>query len=168
MAFVVHLETNICGEMKSIILSMAMFVLLAGMNLSCKKDECTGKITISYLTFEDYGGIDCGIIINDQSRGVNYVIDSQAGLESTVECTTLPVIDFETYTLLLGSYESEKDLAYRSQAIIRDCETQTLTFRISYDSEQKDSSMLVDYHAVIPKVPDNYEVEFEIQVWQIN
>ncbi|KPL13514.1 MAG: hypothetical protein AMS26_14170 [Bacteroides sp. SM23_62] len=142
--------------------------MLAGMAGSCKKDECTGKITISYQTFDYFGGIDCGIIIDDQSRGFNFVIDHQSGLESLVECSTLPVIDFEKYTLLLGSYESDKDLTYRSQAVIRDCEIQTVTFRISYDTEQKDTSMLVDYHALIPKIPDDYEVEFEIQTWQIN
>ncbi len=154
--------------MKKFFYSISIFLLLAGLAESCKKDECTGKITISYQTFDDFGGIDCGIIINEQSKGLNYVIDNQAGLESLVECTTLPDIDFEKYTLLLGSYESDKDLAYRSQAVIRDCETMTVTFRISYDSEQKDTSMLVDYHAVIPKIPDDYEITFEIQTWQIN
>jgi hypothetical protein len=154
--------------MKKFFYSITIFVLLAGLAESCKKDECTGKITISYQTFEVFGGIDCDNIINEQSKGLNYVIDNQAGLESLVECTTLPDIDFEKYTLLLGSYESDKDLAYRSQAVIRDCETMTVTFRISYDSEQKDTSMLVDYHAVIPKIPDDYEVQFEIQTWQIN
>ncbi|MEE9460507.1 MAG: hypothetical protein V3V53_01645 [Bacteroidales bacterium] len=154
--------------MKKFFYSITIFLLLAGLAESCKKDECTGKITISYQTFDDFGGIDCGIIINEQSKGLNYVIDNQAGLESLVECTTLPDIDFEKYTLLLGSYESDKDLAYRSQAVIRDCETMTVTFRISYDSEQKDTSMLVDYHAVIPKIPDDYEITFEIQTWQIN
>ena len=154
--------------MKKFFYSITIFLLLAGLTESCKKDECTGKITISYQTFDVFGGIDCGIIINEQSKGLNYVIDNQAGLESLVECTTLPDIDFEKYTLLLGSYESDKDLAYRSQAVIRDCETMIVTFRISYDSEQKDTSMLVDYHAVIPKIPDDYEVQFEIQTWQIN
>jgi hypothetical protein len=154
--------------MKKFFFSLTIFVLLAGLTESCKKDECTGKITISYQTFEGFGGIDCGIIIDDQSKGLNYVIDNQARLESLVECSTLPVIDFEKYTLLLGSYESDKDLVYKSQAVIRDCETMTVTFRISYDSEQKDTSMLVDYHAVIPKIPDDYEITFEIQTWQIN
>ncbi len=154
--------------MKKFFYSITIFLLLAGLAESCKKDECTGKITISYQTFEVFGGIDCGNIINEQSKGLNYVIDNQAGLESLVECTTLPDIDFEKYTLLLGSYESDKDLAYRSQAVIRDCETMIVTFRISYDSEQKDTSILVDYHAVIPKIPADYEVQFEIQTWQIN
>ena len=154
--------------MKKNLIIISIFVLLAGLTESCKKDECSGKITISYQTLEAFGGIDCGIIINEQSKGLNYVIDNQAGLESLVECTTLPDIDFDTYTLLLGSYESDKDLAYKNQAIIRDCETMIVTFRISYDSEQKDTSMLVDYHAVIPKIPSDYEVQFEIQTWQIN
>jgi len=154
--------------MKKIILIICIFALMAGLAGSCKKDECTGKITISYQTLDAFGGIDCGIIINEQSKGLNYVLDNQAGLESHVECTTLPDIDFDNYTLLLGSYESDKDLAYKSQAIIRDCETMTVTFRISYDTEQKDTSMLVDYHAVIPKIPADYEVQFEIQTWQVN
>lgn len=154
--------------MKKIVINLAVLILLAGLAESCKKDECTGKITISYQTLEAFGGIDCGLIIDEQSKGFNYVIDNQAGLESRVECSTLPDIDFEKYTLLLGSYESDQDLAFRSQAVIRDCETMTMTFRISYDSEQKDTSMLVDYHAVIPKIPAEYEVQFEIQTWQIN
>lgn len=154
--------------MKKKLIIITVLVLLAGLAESCKKDECAGKITISYQTLEAFGGIDCGFIIDEQNKGLNYVIDNQAGLELLVECSTLPDIDFEKYTLLLGSYESDKDLAYRSQAVIRDCETMTVTFRISYDSEQKDTSMLVDYHAVIPKIPGEYEVQFEIQTWQIN
>jgi hypothetical protein len=154
--------------MKKFLFSMASVVLLSGMAGSCKKDECTGKITISYQTFESFGGIDCGIIIDDQSKGFNFMVDDQAGFESFVECSALPDIDFEKYTLLLGSYESDKDLTYKSQAVIRDCETQTVTFRISYDTEQKDTSMLVEYYAIIPKIPDDYEVQFEIQTWQIN
>ena len=154
--------------MKKNLIIISILVLLSGLTESCKKDECAGKITISYQTLEAFGGIDCGIIISEQSKGLNYVIDNQGGLESLVECTTLPDIDFEKYTLLLGSYESDKDLAYKNQAVIRDCETMTVTFRISYDSEQKDTTMLVDYHAVIPKIPADYEVQFEIQTWQIN
>ena len=154
--------------MRKIVINLTVLILLAGLAESCKKDECTGKITISYQTVEAFGGIDCGLIIDEQSKGLNYVIDNQAGLESRVECSTLPDIDFENYTLLLGSYESDQDLAFRSQAVVRDCETMTVTFRISYDSEQKDTSMLVDYHAVIPKIPAEYEFQFEIQTWQIN
>ena len=149
-------------------LSISISVLLMILAGSCKKDECTGKITISYQTMDAFGGIECGIIIDEQNRGLNFVVGNQAELEALVECSTLPDIDFDVYSLLLGSYESDMDLAYRSQAIIRDCETMTLTYRISYDSEQKDTSVLVDYHAVIPKIPADYEVRFEIQTWQNN
>lgn len=154
--------------MKKLVLGIGILTLFAGLSVSCKKDECTGRITISYQTLEAFGGIGCGIIIDESSKGLNYVIDNQNGLESLVDCTTLPVIDFDKYVLLLGSYESDQDLAYKSQAVIRDCETKTVTYRISYNSEQKDTTMLVDYHAVIPKIPAEYEVEFEIQTWQIN
>jgi hypothetical protein len=154
--------------MKKNLFYINLLIFLAATGGSCKKDECTGKITISYQSLDAFGGIDCGIIINEQSQGFNFIVDNQTVLESLVECATMPVIDFEKYTLLLGSYESEQDLTYRSQAVIRDCETMTLTFRISYDTQQIDSSMLVDYHAVIPKVPVDYEVRFEIQTWQDN
>lgn len=154
--------------MKKLLLGIGILALMTGLAGSCKKDDCTGKITISYQTLEAFGGNECGIIIDEQNKGLNYIVDNQAGLESLVECNTLPDIDFDKYTLLLGSYESDKDLTYRSQAIIRDCETMTVTYRISYESEQIDTSMLVDYHAVIPKIPADYEVQFEIQTWQIN
>ena len=154
--------------MKSSIIYITIIFFLGALGGSCKKDECTGKITISYQTLDAFGGVECGNIINEQTRGLNFRVDDQAGLETLVECNTLPVIDFENYTLLLGSYESDQDLAFRSQAVIRDCESMTLTFRISYDTQQKDTSMLVDYHAVIPKVPADYELQFEIQTWQNN
>jgi hypothetical protein len=154
--------------MKKVVISAAMMCLLAGMAGSCKKDECTGEITLSYQTFDAFGGMACENIINADTKGLNYVIDSQAGLESLVECNALPSIDFDTYTLLLGSYESDKDLTYKDQVVLKDCQTRKVTYRISYESMQHDSSMLVEYHAVIPKVPDDYEVQFEIQTWQIN
>jgi hypothetical protein len=154
--------------MKQLLSHIFILAVMAGMAGSCKKDECTGKITISYQTLETFGGLDCGIIINEQTKGLNYVIDNQAGLEAHVECSSLPDINFDTYTLLLGSYESDIDLAYRSQTVIRDCETMTVTFSISYDTEKNDTSMLVDYHAVVPKIPADYEVQFEIQTWEVN
>lgn len=154
--------------MKKVVIRVAMLCLLSAMTASCKKDECTGEITLSYQTFETLGGVACENIVNDQTKGLNYVIDSQAILESLVECNTLPSIDFDNYTLLLGSYESDKDLSFKDQVVLSDCQTRTVTYRISYETMQHDSSMLVEYHAVIPKVPDDYEVRFEIQTWQIN
>ena len=50
--------------MKKNLIIISILVLLAGLTESCKKDECTGKITISYQTLEAFGGIYCGIIIN--------------------------------------------------------------------------------------------------------
>jgi hypothetical protein len=154
--------------MRRIVSKLCLLAIVGGLAGSCKKDECSGKITISYQTLEAFGGEGCGILINEQTKGLNYVVDSQAGLESFVECTTLPEINFDTYSLLLGSYESETDLAYRDQAVIRDCETRTVTFRISFDTENKDTSMLVDYHAIVPKIPEDYELRFEIQTWEVN
>ena len=87
-------------------------------------------------------------------------------MESLLACDTLPKIDFDKYVLLIGSYESETDLSYKHQAVIRDCETLMVTYRISYDSEGIDTSMLVDYHAIIPKVPEGYIIDFAIEVWQ--
>ena len=141
------------------------FPILIG---SCGKDDCTGKITIPYSLLESFGGIGCSNDINDNTRGMNYVVVDQATMESLLECDTLPQIDFNKYVLLIGSFESELDLSYKSQAVIRDCETRFVTYRISYDSEGIDTAMLVDYHAIIPKVPDGYVIDFEIEVWQPN
>ena len=144
---------------------LLLFIMLFN---ACKKDECTGRTTISYTTIDDFGGFACGNVINDQTRGYNYIVSNQSALETLVECDSLPLIDFEKYVLLLGSYESENDLSYKGQALVRDCETQLLTYTISYNSEGRDTSVLVDYHAIIPKVPDSYEIKFAIEVWQLN
>ena len=134
---------------------------------SCGKDDCSGKTTISYTQLDAFGGVGCGIGLNDNTRGINYVVVDQATMESLLVCDTLPDIDFNRYVLLLGSFESQTDLSYKSQAVIRDCETQMVIYRISYDSKGIDTSMLVDYHAIIPRVPEGYVIDFEIEVWQM-
>jgi len=134
---------------------------------SCNND-CTGKTTISYSTIESFGGTGCGININDNTRGINYVIVDQITMESLLSCDSMPQIDFNNYVLLLGSYESDTDLSFKSQAVIRDCETQMIIFKISYDSQGIDTSMLVDYHAIIPKAPDDYIIDFAIEIWQLD
>jgi hypothetical protein len=136
--------------------------------LSCNKDDCTGKITIPFSHLESFGGAGCGIDINEFTRGLNFVVVDQATMESLLACDTLPRIDFDKYILLIGSFESDVDLSFKNQAVIRDCNTQMVIYRISFESEHTDTSMLVDYHAVIPKIPDGYVIDFEIDVWQVN
>jgi hypothetical protein len=89
-------------------------------------------------------------------------------MESLLVCDALPRIDFNKYVLLIGSFESDVDLSFKNQAVIWDCNTQMVIYRISFESGQTDTSMLVDYHAVIPKVPDGYVIDFEIDVWHLN
>lgn len=145
-----------------------LFLILPLLIFSCGKDDCSGKTTISYTLLEAFGGVGCGIDLNDNTRGKNYVVVDQATMESLLACDTLPDIDFNKYVLLMGSYESEIDLSYKSQVVIRDCETQMVTYMISYDTEGIDTSVLVDYHAIIPRVPDGYVIDFAIEVWQMN
>ena len=147
---------------------LLLFLILNLLLFSCGKDDCSGKTTISYSLLEAFGGVGCGIGLNDDTRGINYVVVDQATMESLFICDTLPEIDFNKYVLLLGSFESQIDLSYKSQAVIRDCKAQMVIYRISYDTEGIDTSVLVDYHAIIPRVPEGYVIDFEIEVWQMN
>ena len=152
----------------SLLRALTFILIIPLLCYSCDKDDCTGKITIPYSLLESFGGIGCSNDINDNTSGMNYVVVDQATKESLLECDTLPQIDFNKYVLLIGSFESELDLSFKSQAVIRDCETRLVTYRISFDSDGIDTSMLVEYHAIIPKVPDGYVIDFEIEVWQPN
>ena len=154
--------------MRSLLKALLVILIISLHFWSCDKDDCTGKTTISYSLLETFGGGGCGIDINDNTRGLNYVVLDQTTLESLLLCDTMPQIDFNKYVLLIGSFESDVDLSFKSQAVIRDCDTQMVIFRISFESENTDTSMLVDYHAIIPKVPDGYVIDFEIEVWQLN
>ena len=140
---------------------MASLLLFA-----CNKDDCTGKTTISYATLEDFGGVSCGLDTSAFGAEMNFVVVDNPTMENLLGCDSLPEIDFGKYTLLIGSYKSETDLIYKSQAVIRDCETRMVTYQISYDSEGIDTSMLVNYHAIIPRVPDGYVIDFAIEIWQ--
>jgi hypothetical protein len=143
-------------------------ILILSVLLHSCNNDCNGKTTISYSTIEGFGGTECGIDFSDKPPGINYVVVDQITMESLLSCDSLPQIDFNNYVLLLGSYESDIDLSFKSQAVIRDCETQMIIFKISYDSRGTDTSMLVDYHAIIPKAPEDYIIDFAIETWQLD
>ena len=133
---------------------------------ACNKDDCTGKTTISYATMEDFGGVSCGLDTSAYGAGMNFVVVDASTMEDLLACDSMPEIDFNKYTLLIGTHVSETDLSYKDQAVIRDCETRMVTCQISFDSEGLDTSMLVRYHAIIPRVPEGYVIDFAIKIWQ--
>lgn len=136
---------------------------------SCTKGDCTGKTTISYSLMEEFGGKSCALdTAGFATANLNYIVLDEVTMGNILACDSLPDIDFSNYTLLIGSYLSDIDLSFRDQAVIRDCEAGLVTYRISFESEGNDSSMLVNYHAVIPKAPDGYITDFEIKIWQLH
>ena len=133
----------------------------------CQKGDCTGKTTISYSLMEDFGGVNCGLDTGGlAASNMNYIVLDQQTMEALLACDELPGINFSNYTLLIGSFQSGTDLSYRDQAVIRDCGAGLLTYQINFESGGLDTSMLVHYHAVIPRVPDGYITDFAIKVWQ--
>jgi hypothetical protein len=148
------------------VLYLILYILLVLQG--CTKGDCTGKTTISYSTIEDFGGVGCGLDTSGfATSNMNYIVLDELTMQSLLACDELPGINFDDYTLLIGSYRSDTDLSYRDQAIIRDCEAGLVTYQISFESEGLDTIMLVHYHAVIPRVPDGYITDFTIKVWQV-
>jgi len=146
-------------------LSVILLILL--IVYACDKKDCTGKTTISYSLMDEFGEAGCGLDTSGlATAGLNYVVVDSVTLDNLLACDELPSINFDSYTLLIGSYLSDTDLSYREQAVIRDCGTGIVTYQISFNSVGTDTSMQVDYHAVIPKVPEDYVIDFAIRIWQ--
>jgi len=133
----------------------------------CEREgDCKEVITVPFMHLEDFGGTeDCGLDFSVADADSNYLINNEDYYNELIECQD-SILDFTTYVLLAGSRHFDTTLYIRNQAAIRNCIDRTFTYRISFQVTDSVETSFHQYHAVIPKIPDDYQIFFEIQVWR--
>ena len=145
-------------------------ILITGFALlinGCERDgDCKEVITIPFLFLKDFGGDEnCGLDFNVAFADSNYLISNESFYEELIDCRD-SIIDFKEYTLLAGSYNFDTTVVKKNQAAIRNCKERTFTYRIEFEVTDTVDTRFHEYHAIVPKIPDDYTVSFEITVWQ--
>lgn len=135
--------------------------------MKCERDgDCKEVITVPYNYLKDFGGTDdCGLDFTMADADSNYLINYEEYYEELIDCQD-SLLDFTKFVLLAGSRQFDTTVILKSQAAIRDCRDHTFTYRISFEVTDTVETRFHQYHAVIPKIPEDYLVSFEIVVWR--
>jgi hypothetical protein len=135
--------------------------------MGCEKDgDCKEVITVPHMYLEDFGGTDdCGLDFTLAAADSNYLINQEEYYQELMDCQD-SLIDFTKYVLLAGSKQFDTTVVKTNQAAIRNCKDHTFTYRISFEVTDTVDTRFHQYHAIVPKIPDDYQVGFEIVVWR--
>jgi len=134
---------------------------------SCERDgDCKEVITIPFLYMKDFGGDEnCGLDFTTAYPDSNYLITDESAYDELIDCRD-SIINFKEYVLLTGSHQFDTSVVIKRQAAIRNCKDRTFTYRISFQVTDTVETRFYQYHAIVPKIPDDYLISFEIEIWQ--
>lgn len=153
--------------MKKIITILVIVIGSVLLFEKCERDDdCTEVITVPHMYLEDFGGTDdCGLDFATAAVDSNYLISHEVYYQQLIDCED-SLIDFTKYVLLAGSRQFDTTVVKTNQAAIRNCKDHTFRYRISFEVTDTVDTRFHQYHAIVPKIPDNYTVAFEIVVWR--
>lgn len=153
--------------MNRFIVTGVVSICFSLMIMSCEKDgDCKEVITVPHMYLEDFGGTDdCGLDFTSAVADSNYLIEDEYYYQELIDCQD-SIIDFTKYVLLAGSRQFDTTVVKTNQAAIRNCKDHTFTYRISFEVTDTVDTKFHQYHAIVPKIPDDYQVSFEIVVWR--
>lgn len=150
------------------LLLLPLCVVLLG--AGCVKEEEPEIKELNYLKVEGLSlqGDTC-FIKEGETKDFNLEINSQEEFEEYFDCKIdlSPQIDFSQYTLLAGS--RIVSCIYPSlvlQKILVDDESKTVQFKaqFEYDSGCYPSFGVIYFHALIPRLDNNYKVSFNVDI----
>jgi len=152
--------------MTKLAISCILTTFITLLFIRCERDsDCKEVITVPYAYLKDFGGTeDCGLDFSVAAADSNYLINNEDYYEELINCQD-SILDFTKYVLLAGSRQFDTTVVKKSQAAIRNCKDRTFTYRISFEVTDTVETRFHEYHAVIPKIPDDYQIAFEIVVW---
>lgn len=138
---------NTINSSIKIILSALSFVLLIIFCIGCEKEEVFNELELK--KFSDFG---CEAIIWYLKPGNtknHYVINSQSELDNILETDCQPQIDFDKYTLIVGTKSFTTGATLQEENILES--NSEITYTITFLTDISMIAMGVRYHAIIEK-----------------
>lgn len=149
-------------------------LLLVLLLTNCREDlqapECgkSGAIDLPVFTFAQLDRpVDCSS--KRLAEHVHYVINNKEHFEELIHCNshTYPVIDFNKYTLLVGSYLApQTGYTVLEQEVSKVCGEKRLVHKVTIRESAAGYTAMspVTYYAVIPKLRRGMAVEVQVDV----
>ncbi len=88
-----------------------------------------------------------------------YIIKTENQYSFLVSCLDgAPVIDFNTYTLLVGIKPFANDVTLVSQSILKDCGAKKYRYTLEVEEVAQGTNSVIYYAALVPRLPDDFTV----------
>jgi hypothetical protein len=151
-------------------LNIPVFSLLLFVQLGCNKEvvgpyDCTSALDIRILPNDLWQelttGQECSIVTDPSSENI-YVVRTPDQYSFFVSCIDgPPLIDFEKYTLLVGSRPFDDEVVFKEQSILKDCGQQKYIYTIAVDIVSIGTPSVLYFTTLVPVMPDNYTAEVQ-------
>lgn len=137
----------------------------------CRESHLSPEGSSEAITVLTFGQLDRPVDCSPKriADSVHYVIQDKQSFEELIHCNThtYPLVDFDKYTLLIGSYLApHTGYTVVEQKVTRTCVKKHLLFQVSIREEASGYTAItpVTYYAVIPKVRRGVAVEVKVEV----
>ena len=147
--------------MKNLILYFS--ILFLGI-ISCKNndEDCTNTIRNTTSLESEYGCSNTKHQMEIELADTYKIIRTQADFTEFVSGSCQPTIDFSIYDLVIGKKALSHGNSSIDYKLIENCETGNNTLSVTFNQNETLNTPNITYHALIPKLKNNQELNVEI------
>lgn len=157
--------------MKRTFIKLCLFVFLGILiGTGCEKEE---DLVVTELDFKKVKGLslsgDTCFIPGSDAKDFDLVINSQEEFEKYFESKSdfIPQIDFSQYTLFAGSRRVNciyPELIFEKVLLDEKSKSVQLLAQFEFDSGCYNALGTIYFHALVPKLKQTYQINFDIDV----
>lgn len=136
------------------------FIFIIGLtfNFCSQENSCKNEIIPTYSLEDIYNCPNTAFQMKIELSNDFVMIRNQSDFDSLVTGSCNPLIDFNTYDLIIGTQGLSNGLASIDYVLTRDCITEKLELVVTFITDATTIAPIVTYHALIPKLGDEETV----------
>ena len=129
---------------------------------SSSDDDCTDTIIDTTSLENEYGCTNTKYQMEIELSDNHMIIKNQLDFATFVSGTCLPTIDFSIYDLVIGKKELSNGNSSIFYELIENCITGNENLSVTFNQNETTEAPNLTYHALIPKLGDEQELNIEI------
>ncbi|AUC81893.1 hypothetical protein [Lacinutrix sp. Bg11-31] len=140
-------------------------ILFLGLvSCNCNNEDCT-DIVLNTTSLEiEYGCTNTKHQMDIELSENHMIIRNQLDFSEFVSGSCQPTIDFSVYDLIIGKKGLTNGNTSIDYELIENCETRNQNLNVTFNQNGTNVAPNLTYHALIPKLRDEQEINVEIVI----
>ncbi|MDX1830531.1 MAG: hypothetical protein R3342_13405 [Lutibacter sp.] len=131
---------------------LVIFIITLTFNSCNKENNCQNEILPTFSLENKYNCSNTASQMDIQLSNDYVIIRNQSKFDNLVTGSCIPVIDFNSYDLIIGKQGLNNGLVSIDYVLTRDCVTKKLELLVTFNTDLTNVAPNVTYHALIPKL----------------